>query len=108
MKKTVTRRPRKTHEEIRNEAWLEAMTEYEASLKPSLEREREAARQEFEAAYNLLSKSHNALLLELQQLQERLAYYEGSSWRMLVYRVKSWFTASSPGSNAKRRGDNDA
>ena len=102
MKKTP--RPRKTHEEIRNEAWLEALEEYRQSLQPDLERERELVRQEFEAAYNLLSKSHSALLLELhdskaliQQLQDELELYKGWSWRAITYRVKSWFKREETG-----------
>jgi hypothetical protein len=103
MKKT-TPRPRKTHEEIRNEAWLEALEEYQKSLQPDLERERELARQEFEAAYNLLSKSHSALLLELHdaqdritQLQDELARHKGWSWSAITYRVKSWFKREETG-----------
>lgn len=102
--KKATPRPRKTHEEIRNEAWLEALEEYQRSLQPDLERERERVRQEFEAAYNLLSKSHSALLLELhdsramvQQLQDELMQYKGWSWSGLVYRVKSWFKREETG-----------
>lgn len=102
--KKATSRPRKTHEEIRNEAWLEALEEYRQSLQPDLERERERVRQEFEAAYNLLSKSHSALLLELhdsramvQQLQDELMLYKGWSWSALVYRVKSWFKREETG-----------
>ena len=102
--KKATSRPRKTHEEIRNEAWLEALEEFQASLQPNLEAERELIRQEFEAAYNLLSKSHSALLLELhdsramvQQLQDELHDCKGRPWQAFVYRVKSWFKREETG-----------
>lgn len=102
--KKATPRPRKTHDEIRKEARAEAFRDYSAKIKDHLNQERELARQEFEAAYNLLSKSHSALLLELhdtramiRQLQDGLHDCKGRPWQALVYRVKSWFKREETG-----------
>jgi hypothetical protein len=79
MTKKPPRRQRPTFAEIADRVRQEAMQDYEARLAIEKQDIFEAARQEYEHAYNLLSKHTTALEQENAQLRERLLAAE-SSW----------------------------
>lgn len=85
----LARRAGFKHKDGAIEPWAATAVELTLFARLAAEVGREEARKEFEAAYKLLAKSHDALLLELQDLHTRTT--DRGLWARLALRFRSLF-----------------